>query len=82
MQFLHPWMLLALALVPVAVLLHVFRAPGRRHAVSSLGLWQGVLDQARPESTERAKRLDLLLLLEILVVALLVLGLAWPVIWI
>ncbi len=81
MQFIHPWMLLGLALIPVAVLLHVFRAPGRRHEVSSLALWRDVLRRTVPESTEKLRRFDWLLLLEILVIALLVLGLAWPVVW-
>ena len=81
MQLLHPWLLLGLLLVPAAALLHVFRAPGRRHEVSFLGLWQNVLRRVTPEASERLARFDWLLLLEILVIILLVLALAQPVIW-
>jgi len=81
MQLLHPWLLLGLVLVPAAVLLHVFRAPGRRHEVSYLRLWRDVLARVTPEASERLKRFDWLLLLEILILVLLVVGLAQPVIW-
>jgi hypothetical protein len=81
MQLLHPWLLLGLVLVPAGVLLHVFRAPGRRHEVSYLGLWQNVLRRVTPEASERLKRFDWLLILEILILVLLVVGLSQPVIW-
>ncbi|HUW57454.1 MAG TPA: BatA domain-containing protein [Planctomycetota bacterium] len=81
MELLHPWLLLGLLVVPAAVLLHVFRVPGRRHEVSYLGLWRSVLTRVHPEATERLKRFDWLLLLELLVLFLLVLGLSGPVVW-
>jgi len=80
MHLLHPWMLLGFHLVPVAVLLHVFRVPGRRHEVSDLSLWQKVLSRVHPEAAQRTRRLNWLLILEILIISLLVFGLAGPVV--
>jgi len=80
MELLHPWMLLGLLLVPAVVLLHVFRVPGRRHEVSYLGLWRRVLAGVRPESAERTRRFNWLLLVEILIIVLLVVALAGPIV--
>ena len=65
MHFAAPWLLVTLAAIPVVVLLHVLRIPGRRREVADLRLWQNVLRQLRPDATERLKRFDPLLLLEL-----------------
>ena len=81
MQLLHPWMLFGLLLVPAAVLLHVFRTPGRKQEVSFIGLWERVMERVRVDAAESRRRFDWILLLEILVVILLVLAAAHPVVW-
>ena len=81
MQLLHPWMLFGLLLVPAAVLLHVFRTPGRKQEVSFIGLWERVMERVRTDAAETRRRFDWILLLEILVVILLVLAATQPVVW-
>jgi len=76
MRFLYPWGLLALTLIPLLVLIHLLRVPGRLKVVSFLPLWEKVLPSSLAAHSTPRRRFDLLLILEALIVALLALALA------
>ena len=76
MRLLFPWGLLALTLIPVLLLIHLLRVPGRVKLVSHLPLWDKVLSKTPALRGSARRRLDVLFLLEALIVALLALALA------
>jgi Ca-activated chloride channel homolog len=73
-----PTLLALLALEGVVVVLYFLRAFRRTHQVSTLFLWNGVKSDPQTRAARIARRVDLLLVLQLLAVALLVLALAGP----
>lgn len=78
MSLASPVLLSLLALEGVVVVLYFLRAFRRTHPVSTLFLWNGVRSDPQTRAARIARRIDLLLVLQLLVVALLVFALAGP----
>ncbi len=78
MSLLLPIALLGLAILPLIVLLHLLRYRREPLPISSLRLWRG-LDQKRRGVSPRRIRISLMLLMQLLIAAALVFGLAQPV---
>ena len=78
MQFLSPYMLLTLGIIPILIILHTLKPKPRQVDVTNLFLWNAVLkEKSRNLNFERLKR-NLPLLLQILIVVLAALALAKP----
>ena len=78
MQFLSPYMLLTLTVIPILIIIHTLKPKPRQVDVTNLFLWNEVLkERSRNLSFERLKR-NLPLLLQILIVVLAALALAKP----
>lgn len=69
------YLLLAAALI---VLLYFLRTRSRRHDVSALFLWEGLPDEPRSRAARIRRQIDPLLFLQLLVLALVAVGLAGP----
>ena len=78
MSLLLPIALLGLVILPLIVLLHLLRYRREPLTISSLRLWRG-LDQKRRGVSPRKLRISLMLLMQLLIAAALVFGLAQPV---
>jgi len=78
MSLASPALLALLALEGVVVLLYFLRAFRQTHEVSTLFLWEGVRSDPQTRAARLARRIDLLLVLQLLIVAFLVLALAGP----
>lgn len=78
MQFLNPYMLLTLGIIPVLIIIHILKPKPRPVDVTNLFLWNEVLkERSYNLSFERLKK-NLPLMLQILIVILAALALAKP----
>ena len=78
MQFLSPYMLLTLGIIPILIIIHTLKPKPRQVDVTNLFLWNEVLkERGHNLSFERLKR-NLPLLLQIIIVILAALALAKP----
>ena len=78
MQFLNPYMLLSLGLIPILIVIHTLKPKPRPVEVTNLFLWNEVLKERNYNlSFERFKK-NLPLILQILIVILAALALAKP----
>ena len=78
MQFLNPYMLFTLGIIPILIVIHTLKPKPRQVDVTNLYLWNEVIKEQRHHlSFERLKR-NLPLLLQILIVVLIAVALAKP----
>ena len=78
MQFLNPYMLLTLGIIPILIIIHTLKSKPRQVDVTNLFLWNEVLRERRYNlSFERLKK-NLPLMLQILIVILAAVALAKP----
>jgi len=78
MQFLNPYMLLALGIIPVLIVIHILKPKPRQVEVTNLFLWNEILkERSHNLSIERFKK-NLPLILQIIIVILAALALAQP----
>ena len=75
-HFLNPWALLALASVPLLILLYFLKLKRPQVTVSSTLLWQKVIEDMRVNSPFQRLRRSLLLLLQLLLLLALIFALA------
>jgi len=78
MSLASPAFLALLSLEGLVVLLYFLRAFRQSHEVAALFLWEGVRSDPQTRAARLARRIDLLLLLQLLAVACLVLALTGP----
>jgi len=79
MQLLNPAMLLALAAIPILVLIHALKPKPTPTDITNLFLWQEILKERSRNLTLKRLIRNLLLLLQIIIVALVSIALAKPV---
>ena len=68
MQFLNPYMLLTLGIIPILILIHILKSKPRPVAVTSLLFWQEALKERNSRVTWERLLKNLPLLLQILIV--------------
>jgi len=78
MQFLNPYMLLTLGLIPFLIIIHTLRPKPRPVDVTNLFLWHAVLKESRRNLTFKRLQRNLPLILQILMVVLAAMALARP----
>lgn len=78
MNFLAPQMLFLLGLLPVIVLLYILKRRHRPHLISSTFLWEKALHEWEANIPFKRLRKNLLLFLQLLMLALLIFGAARP----
>src|SRR5215469_10000895 len=77
-MFATPWAFLALAAVPIAVGIYLFRMRPRRRVVSALFLWVDRQQMQQGGQRIQSPQLPLILLLEIIALSLLAIAAARP----
>jgi len=78
LSLLNPSALYLLALIGPIVLLHLLRARDRRREVSALFLWEGLRGDSQSQAARILRRIDPLLMLQLLALCVLVVALARP----
>jgi len=78
MQFLNPYMLLTLGIIPVLIVIHTLKPKPRPAEVTNLFLWHEILKERSHSLSFKRLKKNLPLILQILIVVLTALALAQP----